>query len=478
MIQSIIEKELQDNLLNMRFVVASAIAMLLIVVTVLTLEHTYRTGRADYQDRQSVQEDFIQHYGHLNRVGWMARPLQPPGRYSFLVTGIDREAQQENFLSNPMPVLFSQTDLIMIVTIIMSLMAILFSYNSISGEREAGLLKQMLSANISRSAILFGKFFGGSISLLVPFVLGLLAGYIVIAVDPDIQLQRSDLGVFLLLLVASGLYISAFYALGLCFSARSRTSNVAVLKSLFVWVVLVLMLPNISPFLAARVYHIPSKTKIDFEVWKITSDERDTLVHRKARELLTEKYRDIADLLRNHPGGNTDSIFVRMLENTTTLKEHYLQFQKDWMTVVNQVNADQQAKADVITKDFESKSKHQEKIATAVASISPLADYTLAATTLTDAGIEGDNHWQDEVKQYYDAMNPILMKIYNDAIAKNPKLTVNDFIDLHGLPRFQYHPEQLSVRADTALPYIGMLIFYNLLFLIVGWVSFLRYDVR
>ncbi len=478
MLTHIIEKEIRENLLNMRFVVASAITIVLIIVTIVTLAHTYATDRRDYNDRQKVQEDFISHYGHLNRVGWMARPLRPPARYAFLVTGIEREAQQENFLSNPMPVLFSQTDLVIIVTIIMSLMAILFSYSGISGEREAGLLKQMLSTNVSRSTIIFGKFIGGTISLIVPFVLGLLAGLTVIALDPEVQLQKSDFFLFLILLFASGLYISSFHALGLYFSARSQSSNVSVLKSLFIWVILVLMLPNISPFLAARIYRIPSKTKIDMETWTVTNDERDTIVHRKTIDLMAGKYRDIAGKLMENSAAGEDTALTRKLESDPQLKERYFQYRKEWMAMVNQINADQQAKANVILSDFEARSKFQENIATIVASVSPLADFTLAATDLTDAGIAADNRWQDQVKNYYDTMDPILMSIYNKAIEKNPKLTVNDFIDLHDLPRFQYLPEPLSSKSAAALPWLGMLAFYNLLFMAGAWIGFMRYDVR
>ena len=478
MITHIIQKELRENLLNLRFIIACIITVVLIVMTILTLANTYTAETKDYNDRQKVQEDFISHYGHLNRVGWMARPLRPPDRYSFLVTGIDREANQENFLSNPMPVLFSQTDLITIVTIIMSLMAILFSYNSISGEREMGMLKQMLSSNISRSTIIFGKFIGGVISLLVPFILGLLSGLLVISINPDIILQRTDLVIFLILLIVSILYISAFYALGLYFSARSRSSNVSVLKSLFAWVVLVLMLPNISPFLAARVYHLPSKTKIDMETWTITSEERDTIVNRKTNELLRGEYRDIADKIKNSSLSGNDTSLQRKFETDPVLKERYSQFHKDWMSMVNQVNVDQQAKVSILQKDFEERSKFQEKIATVVACISPLANYDLAATDLADAGIGADDHWKAEVKNYYNTMDPILMSIYNKAIKNNPQLTVNDFIDLHDLPRFQHQSVGSYEKITMVLPYIGMLIFYNLLFIIGAWISFLKYDVR
>jgi ABC-type transport system involved in multi-copper enzyme maturation permease subunit len=478
MIINIIQKEIHDNLLNMRFVIACVISTVLIVATILTLAGSYSTDLRDYNDRQTTQEDFINHYGHINRFGWMTSPLQPPAKYAFLVLGLDREAQQENFLSNPMPVLFSQLDLVVIVSIIMSLIAILFSYNSISDERENGMLKQMLSTNISRRVILLGKFLGGTISILVPFTTGLLSGLLLITFNPQIKLQSVDFGIFMILILLSYIYISAFYALGLYFSSRSHSSNVAVLKSLFAWVIFVLMLPNISPFLATRIFRIPSKTQVEMQKWQIMDAERDTIVSRRTQELMRRKYTDIADKIGYVSSAGKDTAVLKAFANDHVFQDRYSHYQKDWLSMVNQINEGQEAKAKMFWDDFEQQSRKQEWIATIFACVSPLPNYVLAATNLTNSGIGTDDDWKTQVEHYNESMTPILTSIYNKALEKNPQLTVNDFIDLHEFPRFQYHPQDLTEKAAMAFPNFGMLLFFNLLFLVGAWVSFMRYDVR
>jgi len=478
MLRMIIQKELVEKLLNAQFLVASAISVLLIIATIVTLTGSYRDEVADYNDRQLTQEDFIAHYGHLNRFGWMAQPLRPPPTYGFLVEGIDREAKQENFLSNPMPVLFSEIDLIVIVTTILSLFGILSSFNAICGEREAGMLRQMLSTNISRSTILFGKFIGGSIGLLLPFAIGILGGLIFISFDSKIQLGGLDFGVFSLIILVSCIYLSFFYALGLYFSSRSQSSGVAMLKSLFAWVVLVLLLPNISPFLAARLYHLPSKTKIDMEAWSITSDERDKIVAQRTNEMIRTKYADIAADLWKSSAGVANVELRQKLDRDPALKARFAQYQNNWMTMVNQVNETQQAKSTLLYKDFEVRSHYQEKIAATVASISPYGNYVFIVSDLTETGIQADNHWQSQRENYFTSMNPILMSIYNDAVKKNPRFSVNDFLDLRGFPRFTYQPVPLWDKVDSSLPQVGVLVFFNILFLAGAWMSFMKYDVR
>jgi len=473
----IIQKELRDNLLNLRFVVACIVSILLIVVTIATLTGNYRTELADYTGRQIAQEDFISHYAHLNRWGWMSKPLRPPAPYAFAVQGIDREAQQKNFVSNPLPVLFSQIDLVGIVTIIMSLVAILFSYNSISGEREAGLLKQMLSTNLPRSTLLVGKFVGGSISLLVPFTVGFLVGVMFVAVSPDVQLRTEDLGTLFILLVISYLYISAFFALGLFFSTRSQSSNVAVLKSLFAWVILVLMLPNISPFLAAQLYRIPSKTKIDMETWELQGRERDEIVNQRTKDMLQTKYSDIAPYLQSA----WDIEGEKMKQKAATdpaFKDRYEHYKMEWMEMVRQVNEQQQGKIKLVREQFDQRSKYQESLATLFASVSPLSNYVFAATNLADAGTQADDEWDAQKERFEGIVGPILNKKYEDEIKKNPAFSHNDFIDMRGVPRFQFQWPRMTDKLESVLPHAGILVFFNLLFVAGSWISFLRYDVR
>ncbi len=478
MLWKIVQKEIFDNLLNLQFVVACVVVVLLIIGTMMALAGSYRAEIADYNDRQIVQEDFIAHYGHLNRVGWMAQPLRPPVPYGYLVQGIDREAKQENFLSNPVRVLFSSMDLVVIVSTILSLVAILFSYNSISGEREEGMLRQMLSTNVSRSAIIFGKFIGGCVSLLLPFIIGMLAGLIYLSVSPGVQLAGAQFEVFSLLVAGSILYISIFYALGLYFSARSRSSGDSLLKSLFAWVVLVLLLPNSSPFLAARLYHLPSRTKVDMQAWTLRSEERDQIVAQRTQELIHTKYADIADDLLNSffGAGKTRSAADTAVDPAR--KARYAQYKDDWMAMVNQINDVQNAKAAALYNDFNERSKYQEKLATIFTSVSPLGNYVFIASDLAEAGIQADNYWQEQREEYFTTMNPILTSIYKDALKLNPRLTVNDFIDLRNFPRFHYQPVPLNERGEAALPHSGVLAFFNILFLAGAWASFMKYDVR
>lgn len=473
MLTHLVKKEILDNLLNQRFIWACVVSVVLVVSSLVVLTGFYEDEARDYRSRVTTQNNFIDDFGHLNRINWMGKALREPSRYLPFAIGIEREALQENFVSNPVPVLFSRLDFVAVVTIIMSLIAILFSYDGITGEREAGLLKLMLSTSTSRGRILLAKFTGGTISLLVPFTLGILTGLLYFSFGSDVQLREADYAVFALLLLASYVYICVFYALGLLFSSRSHTSNQALLKSLFAWVVLVLVIPNISPFLAAQVYRIPSWAKIQQDVFRITSMERDEILRHRASDLFNTKYSDLTKM-RTMTKQEIDA----QMKSDPVFKERMSQWGKAYDKLIYEVNREQQAQAQVILRDFSQRSQYQEDLATLFASASLFSNFVFVATDLTGSGIDADNYWEEQASAYQNTLYRFAEAKYQAQKEKNPAFGNNEYLDLHGHPQFQYQPQPLARKVDLTLMQFGIMALFCLLFFAGAFVSFLRYDVR
>lgn len=470
---SIAIKELTESLLSARFVISSFVAMLLVVTTILVLTNSYGEQFRDYQNRVRQQEGFIDNYGHYNRLGWMSRQMHQPSYFQVLVLGIDREARQENFVSNPVAALLSRLDFVTIVTIVFSLMAILFSYDAISGEREAGMLRMLLAGGAARRSILLGKFLGGLASVLIPFSIGVLVGYLYIALSPAVQLTGQDFAVFGGLLVASWFYIALFFALGLLFSASSRTSGQSVLKSLFAWVFLVLVIPNISPFLAAELYTLPSAAKIEQEKFFILDSERDQLLRERWNEMQETKYQDLLSLI-----ALPKPEIAARIEKDPALRARYEEYSREYEEVIRQVNGQQQQKADRISETFNQRSRHQEDLAKILTSFSPYANFVFVATDLTETGIEAENYWERLAGEYYKEMGGYAEARYRKEKENNPAYDSNDYLDLHGRPRFSYHPSSTAERFAKTAPQAGILLLFMTIFLAGGFWAFHRYDVR
>ena len=59
---------------------------------------------------------------------------------------------------------------------VISLIALLFASDVISGEKESGTLRAMLANRLPRDSILMGKIGGGFLALWMPFLLAFLLG--------------------------------------------------------------------------------------------------------------------------------------------------------------------------------------------------------------------------------------------------------------------------------------------------------------
>ena len=115
-----------------------------------------------------------------------------------------------------------------VIGYVLSLIALLFTFDAISGEREHGTLRLMLANPIPRHTVLMGKFLGAFISVNIPFVIAVLMNLLVISTSSAVHLSADEWGRLGIIIGIALLYLSLFLALGLLVSARVRQSAVSL----------------------------------------------------------------------------------------------------------------------------------------------------------------------------------------------------------------------------------------------------------
>jgi ABC-type transport system involved in multi-copper enzyme maturation permease subunit len=80
-----------------------------------------------------------------------------------------------------------------------------------------------------------------------------------------------------------------FYGLGVFISSRHHSSSASIMTSLLVWVLLVLVVPSLSPYIASFLSPTASRIQVDREVGRLSDTERDDL----GRKLLAERTREL-----------------------------------------------------------------------------------------------------------------------------------------------------------------------------------------
>jgi len=202
--------------------------------------------------------------------------------------------------------LFTAPDLLYIIKVILSLCAMLFAFDMVSGEKEIGTLRQSLSNSLKRPILIIGKWIGGFTSFILPFFMAVLLGTIFVTLSPMLDMNPDNLLKLGLFLLSSVIYLAVFFSLGLLISCVTHQSSSSLVISLFVWTILVFLIPNLGNILARQLVEIPTVQQLELKRLQIMiighMEAHSTEDHREQRESrartkseqdqLTEDYRN------------------------------------------------------------------------------------------------------------------------------------------------------------------------------------------
>ena len=476
MMKTLIAKEIRANLLSFRFLASFVILFVLVVVTAAVLAGDYVQKLDEYSERQAEVEKYLRTYAHFNRIQNVLRPAQPPIPFQTLVRGLTADVNMENFDNDPLPVMFPLTDLTFIVTILMSLIALILSYDAISGEKEDETLKLMLANGLPRSKIVAAKFAGGVLTIAGPFLVSLAAGMLIILLHPRVAWTGPDWGALGLIAAGAVLYVSVFYLIGILVSSAHRSSASSIMTSLFIWTLLVLVVPNLSPYVASFLSPAPSRIKVARETARLTDVDRDDLGRK-----LSAQYR--AEVLKEYPvlGERlTEAELKRRVAEDPIYRKAYEAGRAASERAWGEANRIQNAKADALWEDLQRKEEAQTGLARTISMISPLADFDYLATDLSSTGMRNMAHfgrlaglWN---KSFYDDYRT---KKVAEMRAKDPTADAwNTAVDMTDAPRFNYREEALGGRIQAALPPFAVLAGLAVILFAAAYVAFIHYDVR
>jgi len=473
---TLIAKELRAHLLSFRFLASFVILFVLVVVTAFVLTGDFVRQLDEHSARQTELDRYLRAYAHFNRIGGVLRPAQPPVPFQALIRGLTADVNLEDFDNDPLPVMFPLIDLTFIVTILVSLIALILTYDAVSGEKEEGTLKLMLANGLPRSKIILAKAVGAGLTLLGPLVVSLAAGLLVIVLNPRIDWTGADWAALGLILAGAAVFAGVFALIGILVSSVHRSSSASVMTSLFVWTLLVLVVPNLSPYVASFLSPAPSRIAVARETSRLTDVDRDDL----GRKLQAEYQ---AEVLKAYPvlGERLTEAEVRrrVAEDAgyrTAYEANRAASQRAWA----EANRIQREKAAVLEDDLARKEAAQTGLARALSMISPLADFSYLATDLSSTGVRNRVHfgrlaglWSRAFWQDYQPKKTAEMR------AKDPTAdTSNTAVDMTDAPRFRYTEEGLGGRIRAALPPFAVLLGYGIALFAAAYVSFIRYDVR
>ena len=300
MIWHIAKRELYNNLNSLRFALATLLllALLLTNAVVYLREHPeriekYRASVTNYRNaltsRTSLYELAQEGPGFLYKQPSSLRFCAEgdevflpevvkggnPHQYTSDLRGawlLEYPTAAPN-LKNVRPDL-TKVDWIFVIGTILSLITLLFTFDSISGERERGTLRLTLANPVPRHIVLIGKSLGTLISIFIPFALAVLINLLVISTSGYVHLGAEAWGRLSIIFIIALLYTSLFIAIGLLVSARVQQSAVSLVILLLTWVTFIVFIPNTLASIASGFSQAPMTAD---ELWKRKNQLQDKL---------------------------------------------------------------------------------------------------------------------------------------------------------------------------------------------------------
>ena len=495
MLWTIVRREITANILSFRFLMGLLIYFSLIVTNLFVLTRGYEDRLQSYQTAVRENEDEVRQVKLYSEFGQTHKLKldKKPKLLSIFNEGMDKRkgnavtvahgyvpaVAEHHGSDNPYLNIFASIDFTVICQVVMSLLALLFSYDAISREKEAGTLRLTLSCPIQRPTLLLGKYIAGMVSIAFPLVASFVAGLLVIQFSPYTSFSSSDWTRILLIFFLSMLYVSLFFLIGLFLSTRTHRPSITLMFSMCVWVLLVLIVPNLTVLFVEHTSPIQSEESYRTharELWGEFGGKAGDYLKKRGVDLPWEPAapRRLGVTESGTAYGSGETVSLRYFRN-----EDGVPFIQGYYGFKENLRAQYADKVWQIRKAYlDENPNRQSLLALNVSRISPTAVYYNAAAILAETDLGSFRRFMEQARQYRRAWVEYLRdkKIFSSRRWFTGKDSEKP-LDLTGMPRFKERGEGIGGSLQRAVPDIMILAILNILFFMGAFISFLRYDI-
>ena len=461
---------------------------------------------ADYEKRLSAYHTAVREHQEETRTWDTYRQINPkahrkPNPLSIFNVGTEKSGAdmvsirlaipiwekqaQKQGSDNPFLSIFLAVDVIFVFKIVLSALAILFAYNTISGEREDGTLKLVLSNPIPRDTLIFGKYLGGMLSLFPIVVMSFAVGIVIAYATPTTDFDVSDLLRLVMVLVVSLLYISICYLLGLLLSVWTKTAATTLILSMFIWGILTIVHSNVATFAVTKFPPYKSQPEKEArqqiaQMWEEFKKERDAYVLEKIGNklpLVAISYEGYEGQITmgidmSSPGdlGFKEFYTIKPLHNANVSKfREILGYQES-------LRIDYANKAEEVLKRREKIGERNGQLAMDISRVSFADAYRFAVGAITDTDRENYNNFIRAARSYKRQIVDYLAG--KGAFSARAWFSSDkgkaEFVDL---PVFQHQYNSISDSLSRAAGDVFILFAWNIILFMGAYVSFIRYDL-
>jgi len=395
MIRHVAAKELHEALLSPKFVVIFVVSSVLVLLSIYTGVERYREDLREHRLAEQLNLDSLTQGTWSDMLTRGSTVVRPPSPLSLVVGGVQGvtgrrakvgseapEVRDSRVMHHPIFAVFGELDLAFVIANVLSLFAILLAFDTISGEKERGTLKLLLSGKASRAEVLAGKMLGGYATLVVPLAIPLLIGALYIALQNDLGWGSEAWLRFGLFLLLGLVYLAVFFVLTILVSSLTSRPATSFLVLLLLWVVMVAIMPRTSVLVASQITPAPSYDEMLVEQDNISRQQRDKQMQRVGEELQT--------LFERQAPGQVDPESFRQ-----TMDEVQARIRKE-------IRSETEMLLSEVYADFERRQLAMAATARSLSRVLPTSAFTFASQALAGTDHESQQRFLQAVRTYRD----------------------------------------------------------------------------
>ena len=494
----IIQREFVSNVLTSRFMIGFTVCLVSTAAAVFVQVEDYEKRLAAYHVALREHQEETRTWDIYSQINPKAhRKPNPLSIFNVgmeksgadmvsiqLATPIWEKVAQKHGSDNPFLSIFLSIDVIFVFKIVLSALTILFAYNTISGEREDGTLKLVLSNPIPRDTLVVGKYLGGMLSLFPIVIVSYIVGILIAYASPATDFSSSDLFRLGAVLFLSLLYLSTCYLLGMLLSVWTKEATTTLILSMFIWGILTIVHSNIATFAVMKFppYQPQAEKEMLQQItqgWEDFKEERDAYLLKKwGYKYPVSAISQISDgalslsINSDSPGelGFGEFYVIKPIHIVDVSKlQEVLGYQEP-------LRIDYANQAEAILKQREEVEESNRRFAKGISRFSFADAYRFAVGAITNTDRESYQNFIRRARNYKHQVVDYLAG--KNAFSARAWLSSDQgAAEFRDLPVFQNPHTSLSQSLSRASSDILILLAWNVVLFIGVYVSFLRYQI-
>ncbi len=465
MFRTVVTREIQHNLFSLRFQISLGLVVAVFAAGSLSFVKSHEAAVTAYQETARQASDALRADADSNAtrlaVGRRTYILRPrddgfiaDAKERYLPNAIIYSAwnvfgfENRGGSTNPFLVTFDELNWTFIAALIASFIALLFTFDAVSGEKETKTLALALSNPFSRGTLLAGKYASAVVTVLATIVPGLIVSTVIVLVSGRVALTAAFALEAAGFMAVALLMVAILAAFGLLASVVTRNSNVSLLIALSFWILFAVVVPNSSLFVAKSAFAIERAEAVGNQVSRV-----------------------FEDLNKNAPKGSW-----MMHSSNPFLPQHKLRADLQ----MKRLTSEKQIRDAYYARMF-----RQFERARLVTTISPVSLFEYLSEAVVGGGYLRFRKTWDDMHIFQGQFLDFFMAL--DAADKdsphwyNPNEDVSTTrkpVAFEKVPQFREQPMTFGERVAPVLKYLLIGVFYACAVFLLSYVLFVRYDVR